>query len=153
MLIIVAYLVVGNTLSTADLVVKDQKEITILHGVRQGTEIQMMMNPPTYPAYVPYQILFVINNSGNYAISDFTHMDLFTTNTTLTGFQRYTYSASSNPVQDQWTIVQFDRDYVHPKILDPGEAMWICATVSSNTKPDTILVSTSNAVVSSTTIP
>jgi flagellar protein FlaF len=147
MLIIVAYLVVGSTLSTAELVVNTQKDVTNQNEMRLNTV--MILNPYFHPTSLSFNVS--LNNTGNEIIGDFTHMDVYSTDSLSSDYQRYTYDRSGN-VAGTWTIERIDRDFVHPQMLDPGESMWICATYSGET-PVWALVSTGNGVTAAGSLP
>jgi flagellar protein FlaF len=138
MLIIVAYLVVGTTLSTAELVVAAQKDITQQNEIRLNTGMAIISY--YQPDAARYTFNFSLNNTGSETISDFTHFDLYTEDALSSGFVRYRYDRSGNAA-GTWTTERIDRDFVHPQMLDPGESMWVCATYSVNT-PVWVLVST-----------
>jgi len=143
LLILVGYLLIGSALTTAEIVTSAQKDITLQNEARLKTDITIYS-----PTFQPSSnFLFSLNNTGSESIDDFSHMDIFSYESSL-GYQKYTYTKSSNAIAGEWTIVTFDRDFVHPNMLDPGEAVWICATYSSP-PPVSILVSTSNGVVTS----
>ena len=145
LLILVGYLLIGSALTTAEVVTTAQKDISMQNDARLQTAIAI--NYLSFPASPPNTFKFSLNNTGSESIKDFPHMDIFSYESSL-GYQRYTYTKSSTANAGEWTIIQFDRDYVHPNMLDPGEAVWICATYSSP-KPVSLLVSTSNGVVTS----
>ena len=147
MLVIVAYMLVGSVLTAAEVVNNAQKDLTLLNEARMRTDISFF---PSYTKIVKpesFDLSFCLNNTGGEVIGDFTHMDIFTTNSD--GMQHYKTN-SINP--GYWKIFQFDRDFVHPGMLDPGEAVWINVTYVG-VQPATVLVSTSNGVYTSTTIP
>jgi len=145
LLILVGYLLVGSTLSSAEIVASAQKDMTLQNEARLRTDITIF-KPGVYGS----SFNFSLNNTGNEVIGDFPHMDIFSYDSS-SGYQRYTYDPSGTGGQNNWTIVKFDRDFVHPSMLDPGEAMWISVTYSGT--PISIVVSTSNGVYASTQLP
>jgi flagellar protein FlaF len=142
MLVIVAYVLVGSVLTAAEVVNNAQKDLTLLNEARMRTDISIY---PSSARILEPNLTFCLNNTGSETIRDFTHMDVFSTNST--GMQHYTNGNG----EGYWTSIQFDRDFVHPGMLDPGEAVWINATYVGE-KPATVLISTSNGVYTSTTI-
>ncbi|MDO8873402.1 MAG: hypothetical protein Q7V05_11845 [Methanoregula sp.] len=155
MLVIVAYVLVGSVLTAAEVVNNAQKDLTLLNEARMRTDISIYPSSARIiPDILEPILTFCLNNTGSEIIGDFTHMDVFTTNET--GIQRYIYYPSYDFTAlgkiEHWSISRFDRDFVHPGMLDPGEAVWINATYVGE-KPTTVLVSTSNGVYTSTTIP
>jgi len=143
LLILVGYFLIGSALTTAEVVTTAQKDISMQNDARLQTAI--IINYLSFPTGNTFE--FSLNNTGSESIKDFPHMDIFSYESSL-GYQRYTYTKSSTANAGEWTIIQFDRDFVHPNMLDPGEAVWICATYSLP-KPVSLLVSTSNGVVTS----
>ena len=142
MLVIVAYVLVGSVLTAAEVVNNAQKDLTLLNEARMRTDISIY---PSSARILEPNLTFCLNNTGSEIIRDFTQMDVFSTNST--GMQHYT---TGNGV-GYWTSIQFDRDFVHPGMLDPGEAVWINATYVGE-KPATVLITTGNGVYTSTTI-
>lgn len=149
LLIIVAYLVVGTTLSTAELVVSAQKDITQQNEIRLNTGMVLNAYYPPDPARSTFN--FSLNNTGSETIRDLSHLDLYTEDSLSSGYVRYRYDNSGNAA-GTWTTERFDRDFVHPQMLDPGESMWVCATYSVNT-PVWVLVSTGNGVTAAGSLP
>jgi len=144
-MIIVAYLVVGGILVAGETVANAQKDITLLNEAMMRTDISIL---PSSAKIIGSNVTLCLNNTGSEVIGDFTHMDVFTTNSA--GMEQYVYSTSNK--QGKWTIYSYDRDFVHPHMLDPGEAIWINTTYVG-IDPDTVLVSTSNGVYTSAIIP
>ncbi len=145
MLVIVAYMLVGSVLTAAEVVSNAQKDLTLLNEARMRTDISFF--PSSVQNSSLNDLSFCLNNTGSEVIRDFTHMDVFTTNSN--GMTHYIKATDSGA--GYWTIYQFDRDFIHPGMLDPGEAVWINATYVGE-KPATVLVSTSNGVYTSTTL-
>ncbi|MFA4859997.1 hypothetical protein [Methanoregula sp.] len=148
LLVVVAYILVGGTLTAAETVANAQKDLTILNEARIRTDIQLNtseINPVGISA-----LNFSVTNSGNEIISDFTHMDIYTYNASDI-YQYYNYDPDDKGGTGNWTITTFDNDYIHPNMLDPGEKMWIKATFPGLT-PLRIQITTGNGVSASTTV-
>jgi flagellar protein FlaF len=141
LLVLVGYIMVGSTLSSAEIVASAQKELTLRNEAALRTSITIS-SPKISSSYFN----FSLNNTGNEVIGDFTHMDIFSWDGVSTGYQRYTYNQSGDI--GTWKIEKIDPDFIHPKMLDPGEAMWIRATFTPDT-PTWILITTSNGVFTS----
>jgi flagellar protein FlaF len=148
LLILVGYLLVGSTLSSAEIVASAQKDLTAQNEARLRTQVEISS---TRLDSSNKWFNVSLNNIGSESIGDFPHMDVFSYETS-TGYQRYTYTPNSNPVQGEWTIIKIYPDSVHPRMLDPGDAVWICATYTGN-PPTSTLVSTSNGIYTSSRIP
>ncbi|PKL58876.1 MAG: hypothetical protein CVV34_00635 [Methanomicrobiales archaeon HGW-Methanomicrobiales-5] len=146
LLIIVAYVLVGSVLTTAEVVTNAQKDVTYLQGTRLGTSIALDKTDIHFPPGT--ELNFNVTNTGNVAITDFKHMDLFVDNS---GFQHLSYSTSCGIV-NTWCKVSINPDVIHPNQLDPGEKMWVRATLS-NTQLNWLQITTSNGVNAQTTYP
>jgi flagellar protein FlaF len=144
LLIIVAYVVVGSTLTAAETVSYAQKDLTQLNEVRLRTGITLNK---TEAALSGQGLNFSIVNSGSEVINDFSHMDiLFSTGGESGGYQHMTYDRSVCGKPGTWCINgNLVPDTIHPGELDPGEKMWIWATFSAGS-PVWFQVSTGNGV-------
>ncbi|OPY35392.1 MAG: Archaebacterial flagellin [Methanoregula sp. PtaU1.Bin051] len=158
MLIIVAYLVVGSTLSTADQIINTQKEVTQQNEARMRTAINI--------SDIEYQtgstnIYLNITNTGNEPISDFEHMDVFLT---IPGSNpaKYSYDETTGTeAAKTWTYSKITltdgltNEVIHPDMLDPGEMMWVhidSFLVNPPVSGSFTSVSTPNGVTSSYTV-
>jgi len=151
LMMIVAYLLVGSTLTAAEIVTTAQKDVTLQNEARMRTSI-IIFNPTVNTAADPSFINFYLNNTGSEPISDFSHMDIFTSYLNAPGYQRYTYNTGG--AVWTWKYDTINPDLIHPQVLDPGEVMYICVTYPfSNPKPNWTLVSTANGVYTSATVP
>jgi flagellar protein FlaF len=150
MLVIVAYMLVGSVLTTAEVVTSAQTDHTLLQEARLGTSISV--NRSRAETNISGQVLnFNVTNTGNVIISDFTHMDVYTWDGTPTGYRRYSYSPSCVGT-DTWCKNSIVPDMIHPHQLDPGEKMWACATYT-DTNLVWFQVTTGNGVNAQTTYP
>lgn len=149
LLVIVAYILVGSTLSTAEIVASAQKDLTIQNEARLRTNIVIPNKSLEADA-----INFSVQNTGNEMISDFAHMDILSSDSVTGGtFQYYTYDSTKAGIPGTWYINRFDpADNIHPNILDPGETIWCIAKFSGNT-PKWLQVTTANGVYASGYIP
>jgi flagellar protein FlaF len=148
LMMIVAYLLVGSTLTAAEIVTTAQKDVTLQNEARLRTDINISsiwVQPLSFPPLSTFR--FYLNNTGSEIIGDFSHMDIFSLDST-SQYKRYTYSPSGS-IDGKWTIEKIDPDVIHPKMLDPGEGVWICATYTAGPNPVWILVSTGNGVYKS----
>jgi flagellar protein FlaF len=142
LLVIVAYLLVGGTLSMAETVATAQKDLTSLQEARLRTSIDI-----TYPDFDDGAniLKFNISNNGNEMISDLPHMDIFSFNET-NGYTYYTYDSYQLGNPGNWSITGFEHDYIHAKELDPGVSMSVNITYLPDNKPISFQVTTSNGV-------
>ena len=158
LLVIVAYMLVGSVLNTAEVVTTAQKDVTILNEARLRTIINLnvptpciLIDPPTIPT--KYNCTINLSNDGNEIIADFKHMDVFTGSDVATeGFQHSTYSTSCGTTDNYWCIVPINPDTIHPNQLDPGETISIQVRVPGN-QPKSFQVTTSNGVNALRTYP
>ncbi|MGA2918956.1 flagellar protein FlaF [Methanoregula sp.] len=139
LLVTVAYLLVGGTLSTAETVVTAQKDITLLHEARLRTSISV-----TDKEIDNNNLNISITNTGDEIVTDLPHMDVFSFDAT-NGYEHYTYSTNSGD-PNTWQIVRFENDKIHAKELDPGVKMWIQVNLPVGVTPSTVQVTTSNGV-------
>jgi archaeal flagellar protein FlaF len=130
LLVIVAYLLVGGTLSTAETVVTAQKDMTLLQETRMRTSIIVTDEQPD----ANNNLNFSITNNGEEAISDLPHMDIFSFNTAR-GYTHYTYDSENTGAPYTWQIIRFENDYIHTSELDPGVKLWIKANVPTGETP------------------
>jgi flagellar protein FlaF len=148
-LVLVAYILVGSTLSTAQTVAEAQKDLTLMDESRLRTDIVI-----SSATIENGNILnFSVNNTGSETVSDFGHMDILMSNGTG-NFEEYTYVKNFAGSPGTWTIVQFEpaASSVHPGELDPGETMW-CNVVYPGDTPVWFQVTTGNGVYASAYIP
>jgi archaeal flagellar protein FlaF len=130
LLVIVAYLLVGGTLTTAETVVAAQKDVTLLQETRMRTSIVVTDEQPD----VGNNLNFSVTNNGEEIVSDLPHMDIFSFNT-ATGYTHYTYDSEKTGAPYTWQIIRFENDYIHSNELDPGVKVWIKASVPSGETP------------------
>jgi len=141
LLVIVAYLLIGGTLSMAETVATAQKDLTTLQEARLKTSITVSnaVNEAPY-------LNFTVKNTGNEIISDFTHMDVYSYDVS-NGYIHYTYDKDNTGNVGTWSIIRFEKDLVHIRELDPDDIMTIWAIVPGTYSSKTIVqVTTSNGV-------
>jgi len=144
LLVVVAYILVGGTLSAAETVANAQKDITLQNEASMGTLITI-----TEKKIVGGRIIFNVTNAGNEIISDYSHMDIFSYNNSPSlGYQHFRYDSENLGVPGTWTITYYGSDYVHPTQMDPGENIG-CEAVFSGINPVWLEVVTSNGVYNS----
>ena len=150
LLIIVAYVVVGSTLTAAETVSFAQKDLTQLSETRLKTSIALNKSEANLAGQ---GLNFSVVNNGNEIIRDFSHMDiLLSTGAESGGYQHMTYDSSTCGKPGTWCIRgELEPDTIHPRELDPGEKMWIWATCNAGS-PVWFQVSTGNGVYATTYI-
>jgi flagellar protein FlaF len=147
LLVVVAYVLVGGTLTAAETVATAQKDLTLMQETRLRTSINII---ETDKAVNGDNLNFKIVNNGNEIISDLPHMVVFSFNDTY-GYTYYNYANVASA--GSWSPVSFENDTIHAKEFDPGVKMSGVVTFSINDpKPDWIQVTTSNGVSASSAV-
>ena len=149
LLVMVAYLIVGGTLSVAETVATAQKDVTSISETRLRTD--MTLNTGEI-SILGTGLNFSVTNSGNEIISDYPHIDLYTDNSSGLGYQRFTYDKEKSGTPGSWSLVSIDNDNIHPGQIDPGEKAWFWATFAGES-PAWVQVTTGNGVYAQTIFP
>jgi archaeal flagellar protein FlaF len=149
LLVVVAYLLVGGTLSAAETVMSAQNDVTLLHENRIGTQISLSgVSTPGGGV-----MNMSVSNNGSVGISDLPHMDVFSYDAT-NGYVHYTYVPNSLPALDPntldpqtWTTTWYLHDNIHARQLDPGVTMRIEMKLpDGGPAPTFVQVTTGNGV-------
>jgi archaeal flagellar protein FlaF len=143
LLVMVAYLLVGSTLSTAELVVTAQKDVTLQQEARMHTQLSV-----TDQKNANSIITANVTNTGTEIISDFNHMDVLVYDTGLNSYQFCTYDAQGGSTSGTWIIANRYNDFIHPNELDPGEKFQV-QVFSSGNNPKWFQFTTANGVYAS----
>ena len=148
LLIVVAYLLIGSVLNTAEVVSSAQKDLTLISEVRLQTDIQI-----TNVAVDGNVINLTVKNTGNQIITDFPHTNVFLHTISGTpGYQIYTYDPNpAGTSSGNWTK-SIINDYIHPGELDPGETMYVNVFTDSILVPFNVGICTNNGVYASTIV-
>ena len=141
LLIVVGYIVVGATITTAETVTNAQKDVTLQNEMRLGTAIVI-----TDAVHSSSNITSNITNTGTEIISDFRHMDVIVYDTGSYNYQVCTYDSGGNP--GTWDITNRYQDFIHPSELDPGEKYQI-RIATGGSSPSWFQITTSNGVYAS----
>lgn len=141
LLVIVAYVLVGSTLSIAETVTNAQKAAAL----QEQTQIRTDFTILNAWANGPY-INCTINNTGSEIISDFRHMDVIVYDSDARDYQLYPYSANGDP--GTWTITDRGSDIIHPSELDPGEEYRI-EVYTEGSSPYWFQITTANGIYAS----
>jgi flagellar protein FlaF len=143
LLIIVAYIVVGATISAAETVTSAQKDVTLQNEMRLGTAVVI-----TDPVQSSSNITSNITNTGTEIISDFNHMDVLVYDSGLNEYQICTYNPGETGTPGTWYITSRFQDFIHPFELDPGEKYRILVTTRGSS-PEWFQITTGNGVYAS----
>jgi flagellar protein FlaF len=141
LLIVVGYVVVGATITTAETVTNAQKDVTLQNEMRLGTAILI-----SDPLKSSSNITSNVTNTGTEIISDFRHMDVIVYDTGSNEYQVCTYETSGSP--GTWDITNRYQDFIHPSELDPGETYQI-RVATTGSLPSWFQITTSNGVYAS----
>jgi archaeal flagellar protein FlaF len=142
LLIVVGYVVVGATITTAETVTSAQKDVTLQNEVRLGTAI-VITDQKNNSSIITSNI----SNTGTEIISDFNHMDVLVYDTGSNEYQICTYNASSS-APGTWVVSNHYQDFIHPTELDPGEKYQI-RVATGGSSPYWFQITTSNGVYAS----
>jgi len=143
LLIVVGYVVVSATITTAETVTNAQKDVTLQNEMRLGTAIVI-----TDPEKNSSIIISNISNTGNEIISDFRHMDVIVYDTGSNDYKVCTYDSSGSGTNGTWDITNRYQDFIHPSELDPGEKYQI-RVATRGSSPYWFQITTSNGVYAS----
>jgi flagellar protein FlaF len=143
LLVIVAYLLVGAVVSTAQIVTSAQKSATLLEENQLKTDFSITNATMTGTS----DFMCTIDNTGNVPISDFTHMDVIVYDSNSNTYNLYPYSTSSQST-GTWTIVSQGNDVIHGSELYPGNA-YIIEVMTTGTSPYWFQITTANGVYAS----
>jgi flagellar protein FlaF len=150
LLVIVAYVLIGSTLSTAEITVSAQRDLTIMHEARVRTSITVTDANTTWNAQdMTWRVTFNVTNSGSETLSTFQNMDVFLAAGDGTLPVHYPFGSESDSTK--WNATGITPDFVHPNQLDPGEKLAGIA-IFSTPQPKWIEVVTGNGVYSSALI-
>jgi archaeal flagellar protein FlaF len=141
LMITVAYVLIGGTLSTAELVSVAQTDLALQQEMRMRTQIGI---EGCRVEELTGTVILEVKNTGSEMIGDFGHMDIFLTNGTE--IVHYPHGSGWN---DETIVIS--PDTIHPGMLDPDEVMTITITYSGS-KPTWIKIATGNGVYASTYI-
>ena len=140
LLIITGYVLIGGTLSTAQIVAKAQQAAADREAQKMHTRIEII-NASTNTT--SSQTFLEVKNTGSEVVGDFPDMDVYL----LQGLVTFTYMNRSVPLNWTYTI---DRDIVHPNLLDPGEVANISVPFDPSLGPPAwVKVTTANGVYAS----
>lgn len=122
LLVLVGYIMVGSTLSSAEIVASAQKDLTMQNEARLRTAIEI-----TAWDHPSSNIFFNVSNQGDETISDFSHMDVYLSLDSTNPPTRYQFGDGTGGT---WNITHIVIDsthpeIIHPTILDPGERMQV----------------------------
>jgi len=143
LLIVVAYVVVGATLTTAETVSNAQKDLTLQNEMRIRTAFTITDTQNSSSI-----ITSNVSNTGAEIISDFRHMDVIVYDSGTNDYKICTYDSSGSGTNGTWDITNHYQDFIHPFELDPGEKYQI-RVATKGSSPYWFQITTSNGVYAS----
>ena len=116
LIIIVAYVLVGSTVGTAELMANDQKMMTQLQEIRLHTDITVKATGPS--SSTPETVNFIVTNSGRIAINDFENMEV------IVGDRSGDAPVLYLPEYDNWSLGGTSPDgSFHPGSFNPQDTL------------------------------
>jgi len=139
LLVVTAYVLIGGTLTTTEVMVEAQSNLVAYQEARMRTSIAIQ------ETVIDNQTLYVkVKNTGSESIVDFPSIDVYLQ---VEGEPVYVpYGTDLN----HWSKVSIEPDGVHPGQIDPGETLTISITYAVGVTPPTwVQVVTPNGVTGS----
>jgi flagellar protein FlaF len=143
LLIVVAYVVVGATLTAAETMSNAQKDVTLQNQMRIGTAFTI-----TDERHNSSVIYSNVTNTGTEIIRDFNHMDILVYDGVSKDYQICNFNTTISGTQCTWEISEHYQDYIHPSELDPGEKYQFRVN-TMGFSPDWFQITTGNGVYAS----
>jgi flagellar protein FlaF len=144
LLIVVAYVVVGATLTAAETMSNAQKDVTLQNQMRIGTAFTI-----SDQIHNSSRIYANVTNTGTEIIRDFNHMDILVYDKTVSNdYQICIYNTMLTGTQCTWEISEYYQDYLHPSELDPGEKFQFRIN-TQGTSPEWFQITSDNGVYAS----
>ena len=143
LLIVVAYVVVGATITSAETVSNAQKDLTLQNEMRIRTAFTItdQINNSSI-------ITSNVTNTGTEIIRDFNHMDVIVYDAGSNDYRVCNYDENGSGAPGTWDIVNRYQDFIHPYELDPGEKYQIRVTTLGSS-PNWFQITASNGVYAS----
>ncbi|MCX6682227.1 MAG: hypothetical protein NTY71_04500 [Methanoregula sp.] len=129
LLVLVGYIMVGSTLTSAEIVASAQKDLTMQNEARLRTAIEISditIENQASPSIL-LNLKFNLKNSGNEMIGDFNHMDVYVTPKGFSPIYHKltTVVPSAGVAESTWGYISISPDVIHPTMLDPDETMLV----------------------------
>ncbi|HOB17541.1 MAG TPA: flagellar protein FlaF [Candidatus Methanoculleus thermohydrogenotrophicum] len=143
LLVVTAYVLVGGTLATTEVMVEAQGNLAMYQEARMRTAIEIQNTT------LSDQTLSVeVKNTGSEPIVDIPLIDVYL----CMGNDAPVYVPYGKEDVNYWNNAGIDPDHIHPGQLDPGETLTLSITHEDSKKPTWVQVVTPNGVSSSTYI-
>ena len=130
LLILVGYIMVGSTLSSAEIVASAQKDLMLQNEARLRTEITIPLDDITIEevSSTSFNLKFNLKNLGNEVVGDFKHMDVilsFSSDTPIHYKFNEIPKTQGYAGDGTWGYTQISSENIHPGMLDPNEIMLV----------------------------
>ncbi len=144
LLVATAYVLIGGTLATTEVMVEAQGNLAASQEVRMRTAIAIQNTN------LHGQTLYVeVKNTGSEPVVDTTAIDVYL----LSGGEPVYIPHGNDTETYRWSKKYIDPDGVHPGQLDPGETLNLSVTCTEGAAPTWVQIVTPNGVSSSAYIP
>jgi flagellar protein FlaF len=143
LLIVVAYVVVGATLTAAETVSNAQKDVTLQNQMRIGTAFTI--SDEMHNSSIIYTN---VTNTGTEIIRDFNHMDILVYDNESGDYRVCTYDKTTSGAPGTWYISNYYQEFIHPSELDPGEKYRFMIN-TQGTSPEWFQITSGNGVYAS----
>lgn len=117
LVIIIAYIIVGTSLQTIDVVTSAQSKLTESQEERMRSSIEIWNS--SFDNWAQ-EVYINITNSGSETLKDFEYWDLYIFDTDELEPKLYSYKAGTAS-WGEWNITSISPDIINPGLLDPEE--------------------------------
>lgn len=138
LLVVTAYILIGGTLTTTEVMVEAQNNLAAYQETRMRTAIMIQSTTLNNAA-----LQIEVKNTGSEPIVDIPSIDVYILSNGLPDYVPY------NTDGLHWISAGIDPDEIHPGTLDPGETLTLTVTFSEGDRPVWVQVVTPNGVSSS----
>lgn len=139
LLIVTAYVLIGGTLSTTEVMVEAQTNLARYQETRMRTAIEIQS------AEITKNTLHIqVKNTGSEPVVDIQLIDVY-----LHIGNAPVYVPYNVGDVNYWSNMGIDPDHIHPRELDPGETLTLRITHEKDAQPTWVQVVTPNGVSSS----
>jgi len=140
LLVVTAYVLVGGTLATTEVMVEAQSNLAMYQEARMRTAIEIQNT-----TIVDNETLSVeVKNTGSEPVVDIQLIDVY-----LHIYGAPVYVPYNVGDVNYWSNMGIDPDHIHPRELDPGETLTLRITHEKDAQPTWVQVVTPNGVSSS----
>ncbi|WP_214041359.1 flagellar protein FlaF [Methanoculleus sp.] len=138
LLVVTAYVLIGGTLATTEVVVEAQSNLATYQEAKMRTAIEIQNTTIADGA-----LYIEVMNTGSEPVVEISSIDVYVQSGGVPVY--IPYQAGAN----HWDRVSITPDEVHPGELDPGETLNLSVTYEEDIDPTWVQVVTGNGVSSS----